>query len=121
MKDKTTLFKSVLYVSERLMPISRRKQICFDTHDKLENSCAFAELNYFVNIPTLHCTFDLTIKRGRRYHRKIFVKKKTKNGIRSLLFFFAAYVICKKNYSFSTVIFLFFSDQKCQMFLFKNK
>ena len=35
--------------------------------------------------------------------------------------FFAAYVICKKNYSFSRVVFLFFSDQNCQLFLFKTK
>ena len=37
------------------------------------------------------------------------------------LLFFAAYGICKKNYSFSRVVFLFFSDQNCQLFLFKNK
>ena len=37
------------------------------------------------------------------------------------LLFFATYVICKKNYSFSGVVFLFFSDENCQLFLFKNK
>ena len=37
------------------------------------------------------------------------------------LLFFAAYVICKKNYSFSRVVFLFFSTQNCQIFSFKNK
>ena len=46
---------------------------------------------------------------------------------KSLIFllFFAAYVICKKKYSFSTVYkgvkLLFFSVQNCQLFLFKNK
>ena len=39
----------------------------------------------------------------------------------SLLLFFAVYVIYKKNYSFSRVVFLFFSDINCQLFLFKNK
>ena len=38
-----------------------------------------------------------------------------------ILLFFAAYVICKKNYSFTRVVFLFFSVQNCQLFLFKNK
>ena len=38
----------------------------------------------------------------------------------SLLLFFAAYVICRKNYSFSRVVFLFL-DQNCQLFSFKNK
>ena len=33
--------------------------------------------------------------------------------------FFAAYVICKKNYSFSRVV--FFSEQNKELFLFKNK
>ena len=38
----------------------------------------------------------------------------------SLLFFYAAYVISKKNYLFSTVVFLFFPDQNCQLLFFKN-
>ena len=37
------------------------------------------------------------------------------------LLFFAVYIIYKKNYAFSRVVFLFFSDQNCQLFLFKNK
>ena len=39
----------------------------------------------------------------------------------SSLIFFAVNVIYKKNYSFSRVVFLFSSDQKCQLFSFKNK
>ena len=35
-------------------------------------------------------------------------------------FFFTVYVKYKKNYSFSRVVFLFFSDQNCHLFLFKN-
>ena len=34
--------------------------------------------------------------------------------------FFAVYVIYKKTYSFSRVVFLFFSVQNCQLFLFKK-
>ena len=34
--------------------------------------------------------------------------------------FFAAFVICKKNYSFSRVVFLFFSVQNCQLFFSKK-
>ena len=41
--------------------------------------------------------------------------------LHTILIFFAAYIICKKNFSFSRVVFLFFSDQICQLFLFKNK
>ena len=42
-------------------------------------------------------------------------------NIQEKLLFFAIYVIHKKNYSFSRVVFLFFSVQNCQLFLFKNK
>ena len=37
------------------------------------------------------------------------------------LLFFAVHVIYKKNYSFSRIVFLFFSHQNCQLFSFKNK
>ena len=36
------------------------------------------------------------------------------------LVFFAAYVICTKNYSFSRVVFLFFSDQNCHFFFIQK-
>ena len=35
-----------------------------------------------------------------------------------ILLFFAAYLICKKNYSFSRVV--FFSDQNCPLFIQKE-
>ena len=36
------------------------------------------------------------------------------------LFFFAAYVICKKMYSFSGVVFLYFSFRNCQLFFIQK-
>ena len=63
-------------------------------------------------------------KKGRELgkgNKKLFIlAQKTPQKRRNFLFS-AVYVIYKNNFSFSTVVFLFFSDQNFQLFFFKNK
>ena len=62
------------------------------------------------------------VETGSDAHQKSSrIRKKQKLRFVFAFSFFTAYVICKKNYSFSRVVFLFFSVQNCQLFLFKNK
>ena len=63
---------------------------------------------------------DNNFKRVNRFGRLVVFKWRFSETLPHLLFFATYFYICKKNYTFKRVVFLF-SIQFCQFFSFKNK
>ena len=78
------------------------------------------------NIENFPCTFNITCNQKLSGLYNLFISRTfllwlPESFIYGIFYFSQYILIYKKNYSFSRVVFLFLSDQNCQLFLFKNK